>query len=116
MKWTLRIRQWAEVYNHEAKAVPHWRLWIKIGRALLSGSVPRRVYIRRLRTCMRCPVYDPIRRVCRPRDPAYAHLGCGCFVPFVALTANPYGRGCWGHSYLNSVGWPAFEKKNPDHS
>lgn len=69
-----------------------------------------------MRTCIRCPVYDYKNKKCQSTDPDFPDLGCKCVVYFKALTANPYGRGCWGHSYLNSVGWPAFEKKNPDHS
>lgn len=110
MKWRKRFSEWAVIYNGAAGEVPRWRLWIKMIRALMSGTIPRRVYIRRLRTCMKCPVYDPILRVCRPRNPAFSHLGCGCYIPFTALAAAPYPKGCWGRQHLPSVGWPAWEK------
>jgi hypothetical protein len=109
MRWTKRFYEWKAIYDHEAKATPAWRLWIKIGLALSSGIVPKRVYIRRLRTCYRCPVYDPIRKACRPRSEAFRHLGCGCYVPFTAMSAAPYEAGCWGRQVNPQIGWPRYD-------
>ena len=87
-------------------------------RALLTGPVPRSVWRQRIRTCQRCPIYDRVHKACRVISPRGARLGCGCYVPFKALSASPYegdgGRGCWGRATMGeSEGWPEHRFNSP---
>ena len=78
-------------------------------RAILSGPVPREVWMRRMRTgCFRCPIFDRSNYTCHCPNPKYRHLGCKCYTPFQALTAAPYSQGCWGFVTMSgNLGWPA---------
>lgn len=119
-----RLRQWSRVARMEArraKLLPFLR-W------LISGErVSPAVYRHRLFVCKSCPIFDRKNLRCRAPAP-HAHLGCGCFVPFVALAPAPYsgtssGRklmdpetrevyaapiaGCWGYVTMGGrIGWP----------
>lgn len=108
MRWPERIRDWITVLRQEAgagRSIP----WGGLLRSVLSGPVPRRVWFRRMRTCKGCPVYDRERRVCRKTMPDGAVAGCGCYMPFSALVAAPYARGCWGWTALHGeIGWPRY--------
>lgn len=112
--WHRRLREWRTVVWKERASLSAPRLL----RAILSGPVPREVWRRRMRTCGKCPIHarQLIRvngvltwvglHACR-YDHGGAKLGCGCLTTAVALTANPYGKGCWGHSVTDDEGWPA---------
>lgn len=105
MNWGRRLREWYEVLRLEGE---RGRLpWWKMVRAVWSGPVPRAVWRRRMRTCLRCPLYNPAYRSCRPVS--HPHLGCGCYVPFTALSAAPYDAGCWGRGMAEDVGWPSYQ-------
>ena len=64
-----------------------------------SGTV-----IRRYKTCLKCPLYDPGLRRCR-QDVNGNRLGCGCYIPF-KITATPIWTPCWGHlTTKGKIGW-----------
>lgn len=105
MNWRRRIREWIILLRRErANGIPWWGLV----KAILTGPVPRTVWRRRMRICHQCPVFDPYHKACRPIDPDYRHLGCGCYTPFSALTARPYKEGCWGRTMMANIGWSYY--------
>lgn len=106
MNWPLRLAQWVIALHRARHRVP----WLGMLRAILSGPVPRRVWRQRLRYgCYQCPVFDRERLVCRAVPRQIRHLGCDCFVPLSALTAEPYVGGCWGRAALgDTFGWGAY--------
>lgn len=53
--------------------------------------------------CKTCPIYDAGLRRCRPY--AGSPLGCGCYVPFMALEERPYPAGCWAKEFAPSTGF-----------
>lgn len=113
--WHRRLREWRTVVWKERASLSVPRLV----RAVLSGPVPREVWRRRMRTCLNCPIHARwmIRvngvvtwtglHACRTAHDG-APLGCGCLTTAVALTANPYGGGCWAASLTPDMGWPAY--------
>lgn len=112
MNWKRRYRQWRHVLEREGRSggrVP----WLTMVLAVLSGPVPRSVWRARMRTCANCPLYSVVESstgrlpVCRSTHPAMRGQGCGCYLPFTALTANPYGHGCYGRLLDSELGWPA---------
>lgn len=107
MKWLQRTRQWIAVVRAQKKRVP----WLTMVRAVLSGPVPREVWMRRMRSgCFRCPVFDRTNYTCHCPHPDYRHLGCKCYTPFMALTAAPYPAGCWGREIMGeTLGWPRHD-------
>jgi hypothetical protein len=73
------------------KGVWHWRRRIKDWR-------------RKMRVCYRCPIYNRQTKVCRPPDPEFSDMGCGCYAPFLAFFVDE----CWGdHNLPGRVGWNA---------
>jgi hypothetical protein len=113
--WRRRLHEWRSVVWKERSSLSVPRLL----RAVLSGPVPRAVWRRRMRYgCGKCPIHArKLIRVngvltwtglhaCRAEF-SDAPLGCGCLTTAVALTANPYGDGCWAHSLDGETGWPA---------
>ncbi len=115
--WRKRLREWRTVVWKERASISPWRLL----RAAMSGPVPREVWRQRMRTCGRCPVSSrKLIRVngvltwtglhaCRA-EYGDVKLGCGCLTTAVALTANPYGNGCWAHSITENEGWGPHRK------
>src|SRR5436190_256887 len=101
----LRWAEWREVLREERRGLT-WSgrigLWLgmfKVGwQARLFICEPecrvtlRRAWRPKMRTCPRCVVYDRQLRRCRPFSGS--PLGCGCYVPFLALL-KPH---CWGHA------------------
>lgn len=115
--WHRRLREWRTVVWKERSSLSVPRLL----RAALSGPVPRQVWRQRMRYgCGRCPIHArKLIRVngvltwtglhaCRGEF-GDVKLGCGCLTTAVALTANPYGDGCWAHSIEPGEGWPKHE-------
>lgn len=99
----VRIDQWRATLLRERKTAS----LLAMLAALASGPVDRLTWRRRIqRGCMQCPIYNRERKVCRSPFPAYSHLGCGCYVPFLAMTRRPYKGGCWGRMMMGApFGW-----------
>lgn len=110
MHWSYRLAQWVIALHRAKHRVP----WFGMIRAILSGPVPRSVWRERLRYgCYQCPVFNKELLTCRGAVPLVAHLGCDCFVPFSALTAEPYAGGCWGRAAIgNGFGWGTYRFKS----
>lgn len=84
-------------------------LWLEIGwdailgiyrgaRQLRKGHVVDKLeWRRRMKVCFKCPIYDARYRRCRLGD-----MGCGCYVPFMALVKKE----CWmREKYGKAFGW-----------
>lgn len=70
---------------------------------LRKHKVGKAEWIRRLRVCMKCPIYDAKYRSCRTGS-----MGCGCYVPFSNLVKDK----CWGREkYGEWFGWGANDAK-----
>jgi hypothetical protein len=98
-----RIDEWRATLLRERKTAS----LLAMLAALASGPVDRATWRRRIqRGCMQCPIYDRQRKACRSPFPAWRHLGCGCYVPFLAMTRSPYAKGCWGRTVVGGdFGW-----------
>jgi hypothetical protein len=97
-----RLHQWAVVayfeglhqtWRHRAK------MWGSMLWAALSRPASRATWRQRIRICHKCPVYDRVLRRCRPSNGS--PLGCGCYVPFIAIVK----KRCWGDENTENVGW-----------
>lgn len=100
LKWA-RIGQWREVLKEEGRSMgpkAWWHLLCEAGNALLY-PVGRDKYIHRLTICHRCPIYDKGLKRCRPYTGS--NLGCGCFVPYKAVSPSP----CYARQLDPSLGW-----------
>lgn len=104
INWRKRIAEWRAVMARKEIKVSARVLF----HALLSGPVPPDVWRDRIRTCLRCELYNAELKACHRQLQDGRIVGCGCYVPFKAFTANPYGDGCWGHSIAVYVGWPKY--------
>lgn len=100
------LRSWLAVLREERRSFS----LLKAIRALRSGRVDPVVWRRRMEVCRRCKIFD--RELMRCRGPRVngVELGCGCYVPVLALTKAPYsgpgGIGCWGRAALGErFGW-----------
>lgn len=105
-----RLKEWVRCLRVENK--------IKL-TTLLAGSVSvfaywimakdfeRWEWKRRYKACLKCPIYDPEYKRCRPF--AGSNRGCGCYVPFSNLSYDE----CWGReTYGGSFGWSAFDPQS----
>lgn len=36
-------------------------------------------------------------------------VGCGCYLPYTALAARPYEKGCYGRGLDPDLGWGLYE-------
>jgi Fe-S-cluster containining protein len=107
-----RMSEWLEVLSQEratrnlAEVVK--ALW-KMLRGAMGAKVPIRVWRHRIRVCLRCPLYDRTMKRCRPY--AVSPLGCGCYVPYLAMVPKPYEHGCWvRQAYPDTIyGWGVEE-------
>lgn len=107
-----RIKEWVVVMRREGRKVSLWGK-VRIGfgivvAGLVRRSVGRGEWRRRMKICLRCPIYDGQIKRCRPMDGS--PLGCGCYVPALLSLKYPYGRekpGCWGRRHLpgTGIGW-----------
>lgn len=113
MNWPRRLKQWLHALRLAGVTkVPWWGLV----RAVASGPVPRYVWRGRLRYgCLQCPLYSKVDGVmlCRSSHPDMMGIGCGCYLPFLALWAAPYEHGCFGRGLEDSIGWPAYIDSRP---
>ena len=108
MNFPRRLRQWVTALR--LAGITHVP-WLGLVRAVLSGPVPRRVWRQRLRYgCFQCPLYSKVNGVhlCRSSHPDMMGIGCGCYLPFLALWAAPYAHGCYGKTLVDDIGWPVY--------
>jgi hypothetical protein len=105
------LREWRAVVRREAVTLS-WRdkarlAWTLIKAALEIGGVSDCERRLRMKSCLRCPVYDPVLRRCGPYDGA--PTGCKCFVPYLSLIRQPYSKpGCWAKQQdgpISNHGW-----------
>lgn len=106
MNWPFRLAQWVIALHFARQRIPWWGLV----RAILSGPVPRQIWRERLRHgCYTCPLFNREHLTCRGVPKQVRHLGCDCFLPFSALTAEPYAGGCWGRAVIGpTFGWGTY--------
>ena len=105
-KW-YRYVEWFHVLREEFGRVT-WRdgirLLYSLVRTFFKGKIEKRgTYIRKLRCCHSCAVYDRYLHRCRPNG--NSPLGCGCYMPFkIAM-----GGGCWINEEYpkEEAGWKA---------
>lgn len=83
-------------------------LWREIGISAIKGvwrgfwelrdhGVSKVEWIRRMKVCMKCPIYDAKYKQCR-----LGNMGCGCYVPYSNLVYNQ----CWiRRKYGKEFGW-----------
>ena len=84
-------------------------LWQEIGWDAIVGItrgalqlrkghvVDKAEWRRRIKVCFHCPIYDARYRKCR-----MGRMGCGCYVPFMALVKEE----CWmREKYGVAFGW-----------
>ena len=84
-----------------------------------SYRTPRWIYFRRMRACLRCPVYDRRRMTCGSfLDPEKRDVGCKCFMP---AKCGILDEECWLYDNTGNRddgGWPAgasrFSGFDPD--
>lgn len=109
MNWRLRFREWLTALataRRTAGKIP----WLTLVLALLSGIVPRRVWRSRIRRCFTCPLFTKDGFRCRGAIKAFEVWGCDCYIPFSALTAEPYEGGCYGRAkFSGEFGWGAYK-------
>lgn len=119
------LLEWRNAVHAAGRQVSWWRML----RALASGSVPRPVWRRRMRTCLQCPLYHRPMRTCgdpaghgpwddtfftQGSEPPMAVLGCHCYVVFKAAAAAPYPQGCYARAIgLESEGWGPWPDSGP---
>lgn len=106
-----RLKQWLYALRLAGvRRVP----WLGLLSAILSGPVPRPVWRARMRTCLRCPLYSKRDGVglCLSSHPDMLDVGCGCYLAYTALWANPHPPGgCYGRSLDPDLGWGPYEWK-----
>ena len=109
----------AELFGHRIMLLrfklSHWLQWLRVLRierrsirpisllrSVARGVASKMVWIRRMRDCRPCPIYDRSLRRCRPNDGS--PLGCGCWMPLKAMFADSE---CWAWRYpwLGVRGW-----------
>lgn len=84
--------------------------------ALLSkkGKVSKQIYHRRMKHCMRCPLWFPGTMTCGS-PLVNLKLGCHCYLP---LKNSLSEATCWvNHNTELDFGWPKeLELNKPDHN
>ena len=111
LKWS-RFRQWRKAVEDELGGLG-WgnrlSLLLEMANVALWAIVGQRRYPerrvmwrRKLKRCRVCPIYDRVNRRCRPYHGS--KLGCGCYVPYLALLKDR----CWGDVHFSTegdIGW-----------
>lgn len=108
-----RLAQWWSVIREEHELTGSWPNMFKMLAKLRLGEVERDQWRARMRICRKCKVFDGELKRCRgPQVGKTPPPGCGCYVPFLALTKTPYtsadGKrtGCWGRATIGpGFGW-----------
>ena len=96
-----RFREWlADIRAEQPGPVEFYAMGKLMAKILIyprSFAQARRNYRQRLLICSHCPIFDRKLKRCRNGED-----GCGCYIPFKALTpVNGWLReqgkaGCWG--------------------
>lgn len=84
-----RLRQWKEAIGVVKN--DRLRMWMNLAKHLSKLRVNKRVWFRRMKSCMKCPLYHPFKKTCG-HDPEITGLGCGCYMPFKAMSTEAT---CW---------------------
>lgn len=105
--WRKRLSEWRAVVRQYGRG--HYMGMVV---ALLSGPVPTDTWRERMKICLRCPVLDRERMICRKELGDGRVLGCSCYTPLLALTAAPYKRGCYAREITEHEGWPSYVFKS----
>jgi len=94
----VRFREWWAIVKLEGGTNGLLPLLKMLHKGFMLG-VGRKTWRTRLRTCIKCPIYNANLRQCRPlwND----EMGCGCYVPFLAMTRGE----CWGKTNTENLGW-----------
>jgi hypothetical protein len=101
----LRYKEWANVLREEfgqATWKDKVRLCYTMVKTVAGGRVePRKSFIRKMRVCRGCVLFDSVLRRCRPYSGS--RVGCGCYMPFKAAI----GGKCWldEHYPEDRKGW-----------
>ncbi len=116
MNWRKRLPEWISALRRargEGAPIP----WLAMLRGI-AFPVPRSVWRERLRHgCFQCPLFDREGYICRGVMGPMKGIGCGCFVPFKALSPEPYEKwlptepriGCYGRAKFGfPFGWPGY--------
>ncbi len=93
-----RFREWWAIVKLEGGANGILPLFKMLHKGFMLG-VGRKRWRTRLRTCMKCPIYNKDLRQCRPLW--NKKMGCGCYTPFLAMTKGS----CWGKVETENLGW-----------
>lgn len=89
---------WLAALRAARKPVPWWSML----KTLLRGKRARpELWRARMRTCMRCPVYDQSLHRCANRI-GFVELGCECSMPIKALFEKAT---CWAREQGFPYGW-----------
>lgn len=88
-----RYEEWLDVIREEYGAAT-WRDRVRLCYTMVKTVVggrcePRKSFIRKMRVCRGCVLFDSVLRRCRPYSGS--RVGCGCYMPFKAAI----GGGCW---------------------
>jgi len=116
-----RLWQWERAVQDELGRLG-WRekldLFLEMGKVAVRATVGQRSYAERrsrfrkkIRRCMKCPIYDRVSRRCRPYWGS--PLGCGCYVPYLAILKDQ----CWGDIHFSEeedVGWKLEQRSSGD--
>jgi hypothetical protein len=76
------------------------RRWPDV-RLLFGPRVSRALWRRRMRTCLRCPLFEPGTYRCAALV-GFREMGCGCSMPVKALFKKST---CWGRDHGFEYGW-----------
>jgi len=113
MNWRRRFPEWLAALREEKRTAGRLP-WLTFARAILTGTVPRRVWCARMRTCLTCPMYRKELHLCKSTHPAFEGLGCRCVTWATAMFANPKGNGCFAKTELpdGPFGWGPYQFKS----
>lgn len=100
LRWG-RVLSWTAVLEEEELEMTAGTYWTMVKAAFNAFLGPRgyRDIARRLKTCRKCPIFDPSLNRCRPYTGS--NLGCGCYVPYKVTGPGP----CWGKERNPQLGW-----------
>lgn len=104
LRWRKRLPEFWRVAQQHAGLLDV----LAMARAVLSGPTPPDVWRSRVRCCLRCPILDRQTMACHVAMRDAKPLGCGCYTPFLALTAAPYPKGCFARQITPREGWPNY--------
>lgn len=99
-----RFREWKIVLDEELKRASLFELLTHMALVAFKGlphlGRNRRLWRDKMRTCLKCPIFDPSLHRCGPGG---SPLGCRCYTPFLAL----FKTTCYADEHLpeEHIGW-----------